>query len=83
MVPADGAKRVSRAETSRHKERTSLLTKAGGDTLCWGWAHNSPSLLGWRVGTAGVPGVPSCDAPSFTPTAPANKKGLSSSPHKP
>lgn len=46
MVPAKGAKRVSRAETSRHKERASLLTKAGGDTLCWGWAHNSPFSVG-------------------------------------
>lgn len=46
MVPADGAKRVSRAETSRHKERASLLTKAGGDTLCRGWAHNSPLSVG-------------------------------------
>lgn len=44
MAPAEGAKRVSRAETSRHKERASPLTKAGGDTLCRGWAHNSPPL---------------------------------------
>lgn len=49
MVPADGAERVSRAETSRHKERASLLTKAGGDTLCRGWAHNSPLSVGLEL----------------------------------
>lgn len=27
-------------------KRASLLTKAGGDTLCRGWAHNSPLSVG-------------------------------------
>lgn len=46
MAPAEGAKRVSRAETSRHKGRASPLSKAGGDTLCRGCAHNSPLSVG-------------------------------------
>lgn len=46
MALAEGAKQFSRAETSRHKERASPLTKAGGDTLCRGWAHNSPLSVG-------------------------------------
>lgn len=71
------AKRVSRAETSADKETTSPLTNAGGDTLCRGWAPNSPVsvvLQCWHSwGTWGA---------TRRRWAHPNKSALSSSPHR-